>query len=208
MSDPSNANSTGGGDSGTFDESLIVARVYAEALFELAQADSRVPEIQGELDELVKLVDSEAAFATFLSASGIDPERRKQSLEKLFRGKLSDMVLNTLLVMADHDRLGMVVSLRNAFSALREAMLGFVRAVVVSAIELTADQRSSVEATIADVTEKKPQVDYLVDEGLIGGMIVRIGDWQYDNSLKRRLNLLHEKLRNRSDRGLAVGVEA
>jgi F0F1-type ATP synthase delta subunit len=89
-------------------DQLAITSVYAKALYALAMDADKVADVRAELDELAKLVDADAEFAHFLSSAAVDIERRADSLEKIFRGKLSDLTLNTLQVMNRHGRCGLM----------------------------------------------------------------------------------------------------
>ena len=58
----------------------------------------------------------------------------------------------------------------------------------------------------AGLTDKEPLVEFVVDTSVLGGLVLQIGDWRYDNSLRTRLKTARGQLLERGDRGLEVGV--
>lgn len=182
------------------------AEVYAAALFALATEAGRVSAVQSELDELVKAEEADADYSAFLTSGAFSEEQRAATLEKLFRGKLSDLTLNTLLVMNRNGRSGLTKALRRAFELRAQTAANEVEASVVSAVKLSDAEREQVEAAIGRVSGKKPLVAYRVDSDILGGLIVQVGGLRYDNSLSRQLRLAHRQIRERSERGLEVGV--
>jgi len=183
-----------------------LAEVYATALFELAQRAGLVDQVRGELEELVRLEQLEPDFAVFLSSSAVDEDRRAASLDKMFRDRLSDLVLNTLQVMNQHGRCGLLSVLCRQYVLRQEEAANQIEALAVSAVELDESQRKAVEALAARLTDKEPLVEFAVDPSVLGGLVLQIGDWRYDNSLRTRLKAAHGQLRERGDRGLEVGV--
>lgn len=190
----------------SFDKQLEVADVYADALFALARDADRIEDVRSELDELVKLSEMDIGFAGFLSSRALDDDHRATGLEKMFRGKLSDIVLNTLLVMNDNGRSGLLAALHHSYVLRQQAAANQVDAFVTSAVELDESQKKTITDTAAKVSGKSPIVHYRVDPSILGGLIVQIGDWRYDNSVSRKLGVVRRRLLERAERGLPVGM--
>lgn len=182
-----------------------VADVYAGALFALARDANAIDEVQAELAALTDLMASDAEIDGFFRAESLDPEARRASLEKLFRGKLRDEVLNTLQVLNDHSRLMLLPLLRRAFELRVEDARGQIEVQVQTAVTLDAQQRQQVEEVAAALSGRKPLVTYAVEPELVGGLILQIGDQRYDNSLRRHLAVAQAQLRERGTRGLGIG---
>lgn len=186
---------------------IDVADVYAAALFALAQEADALDDVRAELEELVKLAEQEPDFARFLAADSVDDDARRDSLEKLFRGRLSDIVLNTLHVMNDHGRAGLLRALLRAFVLRLEDARGQVEVTATSAVALTDDERSAVEGLAEHLSGKKPLVEYETDESLIGGLVIQIGDYRFDYSIRWQLAAAREQLLERGHRGLEIGTQ-
>jgi F-type H+-transporting ATPase subunit delta len=190
----------------SFELDLQLADVYAEALFELARQAGQVPQVRGELEELARLETTEPDFASFMRSEAIAAEQRQASLERMFRGRLSDVVLNTFLVMNQHGRAFLVPALHRAFVVRQEHSAGQVEVRVTSAVELDAAQRAHVERWAAEVSGRAPLITYTVDPRIVGGLIVQIGDQRYDHSVRRHLHVARARFLERSNRGLNIGA--
>lgn len=190
----------------SFDEQLAIASVYAKALFELANSDQSVDAVRTELDELKRLVTDDVAFANFMSSAAIDADKRSASLDTIFRGKLSDKTLNTLQVMNRHERGGLLVALQHAFVEIENAANNQIACVAKTALELDDAQKQAVQDVAAKVTGKQPLLTFEVDASILGGLVLEMGGWRYDNSLQRQLIEMKKRLFERGDRGLPVGV--
>lgn len=191
----------------SFDKHLELADVYAQALFELAREADRVEDVRSELDELVTLMQIEPGFASFMNSSALDDDHRSAGLEKMFRGKLSDTTLNTLLIMNDQGRNALLPALHRAFVLRQQDAAGQIEASVTSAVELDESQKSEIAATAARLSGKSPLITYKVNPAILGGLILQMGDVRYDNSLASQLSEARKRVLERSERGLAVGVE-
>jgi F-type H+-transporting ATPase subunit delta len=189
------------------DKSSPVADVYAAALFDLASEAGRVAEVRQELEELVRLEGTEPGFAHFLRSDAIGTDKRQASLEKMFRDRLSDIVLDTLQVMSGHGRSGLLPALLRCYVLRQEHSAGQIEVRAMSAVELDAVQRAEIEHWAGRLSGRRPLVEYVVDPRLIGGLVVQIGDCRFDNSVRRHLRDAHTRLMERSTRGLSIGVE-
>jgi len=184
------------------EKGIDVADVYAVALLELASAADAADETRAELEELARLYETDAQFAAFMSATAVDDDDRERSLDTIFHGRLSDLVLNTLQVMNRHGRSALVRPLLRAYDLRLQEARGQIEVFATSAIELNPAQKSELESVAATLSGKKPIVQYRVDPGIIGGLVLQIGDRRYDNSIRRRLVTAHAHLAERGDRGL------
>lgn len=188
----------------SIDTLAAVSDVYAAALFTMAHQQHAVPAVRAELEELVALTQRDPALATFLSSTSIDADRRAASLERMFRGNLSDLLLNTLLVMNRNGRVALLPHLLRRFVVRQEQAAGEVEVRVTSAVELDAAQRDAIAAAAAEVSRRRPVVEFTVDPDVIGGLVVEIGDVRYDHSVRRHLRVLRDRLFDRSSRGLSL----
>jgi F-type H+-transporting ATPase subunit delta len=189
-----------------FDEHLDLADIYAAALFALASEAGLVETVRGELEELVRLETLEPGFAEFLRSGAVDDDHRAASLERMFRGKLSDIVLNTLQVMNARGRAALLKPLLRAFVLREQQAANQVEVTVRSAVELDADTRERLERVTEMLSGKRPLMQYEVDAALLGGLVLQIGDYRYDNSIRRHLLQAHARLLGRGARGLKAGV--
>lgn len=189
------------------DQQLPVAEVYAQALFELAEASGQVAAYEAELHELVKAEQADPGYAAFMSSGALATEKREAGLERIFRGRLSDDVLNALLVMNRHERFGLTAALARAFELRREAASGEVEVTAITAVALDDAQQAEVVDTAKALSGREPLVTYRVDAEMLGGLVLEIGDMRYDNSVRRHLRVVRQGLSERGARGIEVGSE-
>ncbi len=178
-----------------------VAEVYAAALFALASEAKAADAVERELAELVRLTEQDAAFAAFLSSTAVDDDARERSLERVFRGRLSDVVVDTLQIMNHHGRAGLLHALWRAYILRMEDVRGQIEVVAMTAVELDKAQKAEVQKVVAELSGRQPLVTYVVDADVVGGLVLQIGDWRYDNSVRRHLRDAQQRLLERSNRG-------
>jgi len=146
-----------------------IAKVYADALFDLAKAAGTIDKIGAELQELASIQVQEPQFAEFLSSQVIDDDERERSLERMFRGRVDDALLDTLQVMNQHGRIGLLPQLLRAFVLRIEEDRGQIEVRAISAVELSGVEQADVQTLAAQLTGRQPLMDYRIDPSIIGG---------------------------------------
>ncbi len=180
----------------TIDE---VGKVYAQSLFDLAKSAGGEQALRDGADELEAVVEAsrgDRTFREFLHSPIIDPEKRAASIERMFGGKLSDLVVRFLLVVNRKGRLADLEGILAAYEALLEAEFGFVEVTVytLDGKPLDGDSLTVATAEVERATGRRPVFHYLADPGMIGGIKLRIGDQLIDGSIATRLSRLRTRL--------------
>ena len=112
--------------------------------------------------------------------------------------KLSPIARNFLFVLIDHRRIASLTEILHSFELIVDERLGFARAEVSSARELTEAQRTALNAQLERLTGKRIRMRFAVDESLIGGVVARIGSTVYDGSVRGQLQTLERRLSTES----------
>jgi F-type H+-transporting ATPase subunit delta len=184
------------------EQDLELADVYAAALFNLASEARQAAEVGDELTALAGLTARQPELVAFLRSEIVDTAKRRAALERVLRGRVNDLLMNTLLVMNEHGRAGLLPELARAYELRREHAQGQIEVAARSAVPLSGPEQAQVEALAAKLSGRKPLVQYTLDAELIGGLVVQIGDHRLDSSVRRQLHAARTKLLERSQRGL------
>ncbi len=180
------------------EQEVAVARIYARSAFALAAAQGATESLQDELEELVKQLDREPALESFLSSPLVEVGERQQMLDRLFKGRMSEILLDTLQVMNRKRRSGLVRALAEAYRQELEDRTGRVTVSVRTAVPLTEALRQQLLEATARFTGRRATLTETVDESLIGGLILRVGDRKVDSSVARELRQLETQFLNRA----------
>jgi len=180
-----------------------VAKRYARALFSLAQdakqVDATGRALSAFADAWRTSADLRAVFEN--PAHGLDV-RKKVVVALTQRVGASPMLVNTLQLLTERNRLGFVAEIADAFRALAETGSGIVRAEIITATDLPEAYFLRLEKTLADATGKKVVLVRKKDPTLLGGVVTKIGDRVYDGSLRARLfDLRSQMLTNATHSG-------
>jgi len=187
------------------DKELALAKVYAAAIFKVGRSTGMVDQIAEELRNLGDLVNADPDFEMFLDSPAVDCESRESTVEKLFRGKYSDVLVDSLQVLNRKERLGIVREVAAAYHALHQESLGRVELHVGTAVALSEGLRVKLRERIAHATGKQIDLVERIDSSLIGGIVLQLGDKKFDGSVRRKLAAVKAALLERSSQELYAG---
>ena len=180
------------------EQEIAVARIYARSALALAEEQDATQSLLDELEELVKQLDREPALERFLSSPLVETGERQQTLDRLFEGQMSEVLLDTLQVMNRKGRSGLVRALALAYRQEFEDRTGRVTVSVRTAVALTENLRQQLLAATSRFTGREASLVETVDESLIGGMILRVGDRKIDSSVAKELRQLENQFLDRA----------
>jgi F-type H+-transporting ATPase subunit delta len=172
-----------------------IARVYAEALLGAAAKQNQVPEVLEELASLQEDVfPATPQLEVFLRSGAISRRPKAELIQRIFGARASQLFVNFLLVLNDHDRLDLLRGINQEAHALQDKREGRIKVLVKSAVPLPEDQRSRLEQELRRTLNQEPILETQVDPQLLGGLVIRVGDWLYDASVRRRLEDIRNQL--------------
>jgi F-type H+-transporting ATPase subunit delta len=164
-----------------------LARIYSDALLELAFEKGAHAEVLAELRDFVALLAKEPEFDAFLGTPSIRPNTKKAVLESVFGGQVSEITMNFLKVIVDRRRQDVLQLMVRTFENGYHDRMGEVVVGVNSAVSLSDAQRSKLLSLLKSKLEKEIVLEERVDTRLLGGLVIRVGDRRIDGSLKSRL---------------------
>jgi F-type H+-transporting ATPase subunit delta len=173
---------------------IQLARKYARAIFELAQEENKLVEYGDELAAVRSGLDSVPMALAYLSNPQVEAKAKKELLQKLFEGEVSDNIYHFLLLLVDKRRIGLLDAIDDLFRGFSYEARGIVVADVTTAEPATAAQQEKITQKLAEVTGKTIKLRLHEDKKLIGGVVVKIGDKRVDGSVAGRLATLRKEL--------------
>jgi F-type H+-transporting ATPase subunit delta len=179
----------------------ITAGQYAQALLELANEGGDAPAIGQELAELRQLVEASDTLAMFLRDPAISAAERRAMIERIFRDRVSPLLYNTLGVLISRRRLWLLPQIAEAYRQRLDEQLGNIQVQVTVASPLDAAGLENVRQRIGSAFRKNAVVEQKVDDDIIGGMVLRLGDRLIDASVRSQLEAMKHKLMSAAPTG-------
>jgi len=177
---------------------IVVAKRYAQALFELAAAGKIVSQVENELKLIVDALESNEQLNKFLALPSVQTENKMQLLKDSFGAELSELVYSTLRLMIERGRQSVIPNLYDSYVKIAGAALGQAKAVVYTAKKLSDAELAGVATQFEGITGKKIVAEQVENPALLGGVQVRIGDRLYDGSLAGKLERLQKTLNSKA----------
>lgn len=173
----------------------LVSNTYGEALFELAVEEGKEDEFLEEINSLKDIIDSNPDFSKLMNHPKILKEEKLEVVDNVFKGRVSNEILGFLNLIVTKDRYDEIDGILDYFIDEVKHLKGIGVAYVSTALELSDSLKEAVENRLLETTSyKKMEMHYKVDESLIGGMVIRIGDRVVDSSVQTKLNKLQREL--------------
>jgi F-type H+-transporting ATPase subunit delta len=172
-----------------------VARRYATALADVVLKSGETETIKTELQLWQQIFAGNEGLSTALSNPAITHADKTRVLEDLIaKTKPSPTTANFLRVLSENGRLAELPAINDRFAAVLEERSGVVSAAITSARDLPEDERSAFKTNLERLTGKRVDIDFEIDQEIIGGVITRIGSTVYDGSVRTRLENLKEQM--------------
>lgn len=173
-----------------------VARRYASALADVVMSSGDTETVKGELKTWGNMLSSNRELNGVFYNPAIAQNSKEKVLESLLnRSKPSNVTANFLRVLLRNNRLTEIDAINERLDSVLDERSGVVAAKVTSSRELSDGERAELKANLAKLTGgKEINIEYKIDESIIGGAITRVGSTVYDGSVKTQLELLKSKM--------------
>lgn len=168
------------------------ARRYAEAAFEIGRDTETLDEWERDLVALRDALEM-PELRRFVEHPAIAYADKERVLRRIIAG-VQPGPMNLVLLMIRRGRPGNIGPMVERFGELLRRARGISLAEVRTALSLDASQRESIMATLRKLTGDWVEINEVVDDSLIGGVAVRVGDQLYDASVRSRLERLRARL--------------
>lgn len=171
-----------------------VGRVYAQALVELAEAENQLDAVAEEVADLSSMLDHDDDLARLIDNPIIETTARAGMVERLFSGKVSDLLYKFLRVVNQKDRLAALPSICAAFAGIVAEKRNQLDVEAYVAKPLDDATAGRVADGLGASLGKEINLVQHVDESLIGGLKLRIGDRMIDASVQSQLQRIEQQL--------------
>jgi F-type H+-transporting ATPase subunit delta len=168
------------------------ARRYADAAFETGRSDRALEAWERDLERLREAMNDDA-LRTFVEHPAVTFADKERVVRRVV-GDVTPEALNLVLLMVRRGRPGQINAMVEHYHALMRRHRGVALAEVRTALPLEEGQRTAVMERLHELTGDTIEINEVVDESLIGGITVRIGDQLYDASVRNRLERLRARL--------------
>ena len=171
----------------------VAQRMYARALFQAAREQGRLEELASELRALASAIGDTPQLRAFLRNPQIDPPEKVEVLEQLTEGG-SDLVRNFVRLAVEKGRAGELAEMSAELDALVAKEQNRLAVELTTAHALTDEEARSIVERIEQASGRSVEATRSVDPSLVGGLVLQIGSFRADGSVRGRLERLRQEL--------------
>jgi F-type H+-transporting ATPase subunit delta len=176
---------------------MIVATRYAKSLMELAVESNKLEAVRADMKAVKNLCEQNHDFALFLESPIIKTDKKIAVLNEVFKGKISDLSLSFLTLIASKHRETLVKEIAEAFDEQYKQNKNIFTTVITSAKGLDRTTKNKVLDLLKSQIKGEVELVEKIEPNTIGGLILKIGDKQLDNSVARQLSNMKKQLTNK-----------
>jgi F-type H+-transporting ATPase subunit delta len=173
-----------------------VARPYAKSLLELAQEKGKLEEVNKDMSLFVDVAKQNIQFQAMLKNPIVHNDKKQTILETIFKGRVSDMTLAMFRIISNKNREAYLFDIAKEFKNQYKVFKGIATAEVTTTYPLTQDQKDNFVSMVSKSEGKNIELHEKVDESIIGGFVLKVGDMQVDESIKTKLYRLKSKFKD------------
>ncbi|WP_340064222.1 ATP synthase F1 subunit delta [Ascidiimonas aurantiaca] len=160
---------------------------YAKAVLSLALEQGKADIIHANMKHVLQTIAKEKELQDFLQSPVIKSEVKKSALKEVF-AEADAATIRLIDVLIDNKRVALLYEVAGKYITLHNEHKGVQSAVVTTAVPLTDDLKNKVLGKVKELTGKEVNLESKIDESIIGGFILRVGDLQYDTSIAGKLS--------------------
>ena len=171
-----------------------LARNYAEALVSLAGKAKDLTGWGTMISDVADAITRDERLHLFLQSPRVAVEQKNEVIAKAFQDRMPRLFVRFLQSVIRHRRQALIPEIAVQYHALVDEVEGRVHAQVTISREPDAKLEKTVSDRLSKVLNKTVVPHFTVDESILGGTIIRIGDTVMDGSVKRRLERLRRRM--------------
>ena len=173
----------------------LVSKTYGDAYLSLAEEKGNLDSVKEEVLSVRRVFSESGELNQMLSHPKIVKEEKMRILETAFKGRISEDMMGFLLVIVKKDRYRDIMSVLDYIIGRMKKREGIGSLWVASAFELSEGQKKDIVDRMKELTDYREfEVDYEIDEQLIGGLVLRLNDRVIDSSIRTKLQTMGKSL--------------
>jgi F-type H+-transporting ATPase subunit delta len=170
-----------------------IAQVYGRSLFEVAKEGGVLDEVREQLGQFADALGENRDLAVFFFSPYFSTEEKKQAMSRAIDG--GELIfINFLQALLERHRMPAIFRIRAWFDAAWDTERKLLPVTVTSAVALDDSTVSSIGERIGEQTGLKIQLSSNVDPEILGGIVLRVGNFILDASIRNRLNQLRKQV--------------
>jgi ATP synthase F1 delta subunit len=170
-----------------------IARVYADALFQAGKDTDKLDALREQVGQFADALEESKGMQTFFFSPYFSSAEKSEGIGKVLSGAEPELI-NFLELLVEKHRMPVVFRIRRRFDALCAEENKELAVTVTSAVELDAGTVDEIGDAIAKQTGRKVELNSTVDDSILGGLVLRVGNMVLDASVRNQLEKLRKNV--------------
>lgn len=177
----------------------LATTLYAKSMFDASKEDDSLKLVYEELNLVKETIDSNPRLMQVFNHPLLSKNEKKDIIKNIYEKSLSNLTMNFLYVLIDAKRFEMVSSIIDEFNNLYDIENNVLNGTIITKNKLSDEEINRYEEKLTASLKSHVKLNNVLDETILGGAIVKIGDKLIDSTLKGQLNKLRKELINNSE---------
>jgi len=175
--------------------SLSAIRVrYAKAFYAIAKEQNMLGILKTDIQQVANICSQSAEFIELLETPVIKTSKKINLITSIFSSKVNPLTLKFLTLITENKRESEIPSICRNFIDLTRKDLNIKSATLVTATEIGSELTTKIQLKIAKELQATIELTKQVNPNIIGGLILRVDDKQYDSSIATQLKKIKQQL--------------
>lgn len=170
-----------------------IARVYAEALFDVAKEKGKLDQIREDLEQFADAIAGDREMQVFFFSPYFSSAEKRDGIERAISGADPEFI-NFLELLTDKHRMPVIFRIRRQFDDLHKKENRKLDVTVTSAVELDREVVEKIGSEIEAQTGQSVELASRVDDSILGGIVLQVGNMVLDASIRNRLEKLRKSV--------------
>ena len=171
-----------------------VLDIYARSLYEVSCETKQEELFFNEMMFLKDILSESLELIDILKVPTINKSEKKKIIENIFVGKVNECIVNFMKVLIDNNKIALILKISDKYKELYYKGSGIAEVEVISAVELSEYEKKKVVEKCEILLKKKIKTLYVVDQKIVGGLIIKANNQIYDVSLKTKMDGLKKAM--------------
>jgi len=168
---------------------------YAKAILDMAKEKKALDAVEKDMRSIASTISDSKELQDVLASPVVSGISKRKALLEIFKG-IHVITEGSISMLVDNKRIGMLNEVALKYIILNEQLKGKDVAYVTTAVPLNAAMEKKVLKQVANITGNEVTIENKIDESIIGGFILRVGDLQYDASIANKLSNIKREFSN------------
>ena len=175
-------------------QSHRAASRYAKSLLELAQDKKVLDNVYADMQLFSAVAEQNRVFAIMLKNPIINHDKKRNILRALFEKRMHELTLLAFDLITKKNRESILEEVAREFQIQYNNLMGLQAAEITTTIKLDDKLRKSFNDLVEDISGRKSDLQEVVDDELVGGFVLKVGDYRLDQSIKTQLQNIKKEL--------------